>query len=121
MHAAPTSAAAATTAGVGRLSRSTRARPVLPVEASGFLPAGARLEVGTDVPVDAEQVVGVVLLLDRQQTVEVVAVRLADSVVVLVGRLEVDVRTAGRERSHLGPGVAHPLRECLGLRLVGLP
>src|SRR5687767_1015545 len=75
----------------------------------------------TDVSVRAEDVLRVEPGLDRDQPVELGAVGRAHAVVVLVGRLEVDVVAAGREGPDAPPGVAHPLREVFGARFARRP
>lgn len=49
----------------------------------------------TDVPVRPEHVLRVVRRLGRDETVEVIAVRCLETLLVVVGRLEVDVIAAG--------------------------
>src|SRR6185437_4431574 len=76
---------------------------------------------GRDVPVDAEHVVRVVYLLDLGEALEVGAVRGEYPLLVLVGGLEVDVASAGREGPNPRPRMADPLPEALGVRRTRIP
>lgn len=53
------------------------------------------LLLGLDVPIDAEDVLRVIALLDFKQSIVIIAIGRPDAVIGLVGSLEIDVVPTG--------------------------